>query len=344
MGPEADQEKQGTILEIIRMSTEDGPGLRTTVFFKGCPLRCSWCHNPESIRPEPQVQWIGTKCIGCGTCLEICPEKVLSRTDKGIAINRSLCTGCGTCAEECPAMAMELLGRRWKVSDLADELVKDRAYFEQSGGGVTLSGGEAAMQHEFCLALLKELQKRGIETALDTCGQLPRSLFAGLLPHVDLLLYDLKEIDPEKHRRFTGAGNEKILANLIYAAGYKKTHPSPGAIWIRTPIIPGATDTSENITGIGDFIRANLQGAIERWELCAFNNLCRNKYVRLGMDWPYACADLPEKSLMEGLSRTARSRVSPLTVSWCGSTRLERREDHPSAAKVEKDIVSRPGC
>ena len=155
------QMQKGNILEIIRMSTEDGPGIRTTVFFKGCSLSCRWCHNPESISPKPQIQWIQTSCIGCGICVETCPEKALAQTPQGIAINRALCTGCGLCTEECPTTAMELLGKKWTVHDLACELVKDRVYFEQSGGGVTLSGGEAALQHDFCLALLKELRGRG---------------------------------------------------------------------------------------------------------------------------------------------------------------------------------------
>jgi len=191
---------KGTILEIIRMSTEDGPGLRTTVFFKGCPLHCQWCHNPESISVKPQIQWMQTICIGCGTCVNTCPVKALKQTEKGIVINRSLCNGCGLCTEECPATAMELLGKKWNVQDLACELVKDHAYFEQSGGGVTLSGGEASLQNDFCLALLKELRSRGIQTALDTCGQVSQVVLAELLPYVDILLYDLKEIDSENHK------------------------------------------------------------------------------------------------------------------------------------------------
>jgi pyruvate formate lyase activating enzyme len=335
---------QGTILEIIRMSTEDGPGLRTTVFFKGCSLGCSWCHNPESISFKPQIQWLGTSCIGCGICVNTCPEKALEKSEKGIIINRPLCNGCGLCTEQCPSTAMELLGKKWDVHDLACELVKDRAYFENSGGGVTLSGGEAALQNGFCLALLKELKGKGIQTALDTCGQVSQEFLASLLPYVDILLYDLKEIETEKHKKFTGAGNEKILANAIFAANYKKTHPSLKALWIRTPVIPGATDTEENIRGIGDFISANLQGAIDRWELCAFNNLCRDKYARLGIDWPFAQTELMGKSLMEELSLIAKSRVAPSLVCWSGLTRLEQRNNDKLTEKTESKGISIPGC
>ena len=222
MEQETKKDTSGTILEIIRMSTEDGPGIRTTVFFKGCSLNCSWCHNPESISFNPQIQWLGLSCIGCGICVKTCPGNALVQMEKGIIINRSLCNGCGLCAEECPTTAMELLGKKWNVQNLADELVKDRAYFEPSGGGVTLSGGEAALQNDFCLALLKELRSRRIQTALDTCGQLSQTALASLLPYVDILLYDLKEIDMGKHKKFTGSGNETILANAVFVADFKK--------------------------------------------------------------------------------------------------------------------------
>ena len=151
-------------------------------------------------------------------------------------------------------------------------------------------------------------------------------MLASLLPYVDILLYDLKEIETEKHKKFTGSGNEKILANAIFAANYKKTHLFPKTIWIRTPVIPGATDTAENIRGIGDFIHTNLQGAVTRWELCSFNNLCRDKYKRLAINWQFTHTELPEKSLMEELSLIAKSIVAPSIVCWSGSTRLSETQ------------------
>jgi pyruvate formate lyase activating enzyme len=318
---------EGTILEIIRMSTEDGPGLRTTVFFKGCPLTCDWCHNPESISPKPQIQWIGTNCIGCGICVDTCPEKALDKTKNGIKIKRTLCNGCGECAKECPTTAMELLGKKWKVGELADELVKDRVYFEQSGGGVTLSGGEAAMQHDFSLSLLKELKKRGIQTALDTCGQIPLKTLTELLPFADILLFDIKEIDTAKHRQFTGSENERILDNAVFAANYIKNSIPRKIFWIRTPVIPGATDTPENIRGIGEFISTHLHKTVNRWELCSFNNLCRDKYRRLEIDWPYANTELQKKTVMEELCAIAKIAAPSTIVCWSGVTKLEENSE-----------------
>ena len=335
---------KGTILEIIRMSTEDGPGIRTSIFFKGCPLTCSWCHNPESISAKPQIQWIQSRCIGCGICVDTCPEKALEQASEGITINRAVCRGCGLCTAECPTTAMELLGKKWSVPDLASEVVKDRVFFEQSGGGVTLSGGEPTMQKDFCLSLLKELRGRGIATALDTCGQVSESVLAQLLPYVDVLLYDLKEIDSKKHKTFTGAGNEKILANAAFAAHFKKTHPYPKTLWLRTPVIPGTTDRADNIRGIGNFIRDNLNGAVDRWELCAFNNLCRDKYTRLAMDWPFAGRELPEQSFMEELTRIAQNCVPQMPVCWSGSTKLQQSTNQKQPGRNKDAGIPLSGC
>jgi len=343
-----DNAVKGRVLEIMRMSTEDGPGIRTTVFLKGCSLACAWCHNPESIKPGPQLQWVPTTCIGCGICVKTCPRGALAMTDSGICIDRDACRACGTCAAECPSTAMELMGAEWTAEDLAKELLKDRAYFEQSGGGVTLSGGEAALQHEFCAELLKILRNEGIHTALDTCGMVPRASLEKLLPLVNLVLFDIKEVDSEKHRVFTGSGNEKILESAKFVAAYVKEHLHPHHLWIRTPLIPGATATRENVTGIGAFIAANLEGAVERWELCAFNNLCRDKYARLGIDWEFADAKLLSREEMESFAETARaSGVDPAVVSWSGSTLLDtgsgsaRRDD---GTDVKSQMIIKNGC
>ena len=195
----------GTILHLQRLSTEDGPGIRTTVFYKGCPLNCTWCHNPESVSIQPQVQWVGVHCIGCHTCIDVCPQHGLSATARRvfIAIGK-LCTACGTCVDACPSNAMEMLGKQVTPAELVDELLKDRAYFEKSGGGVTLSGGEPTLQPAFTLELLMQLKLQGIQTALDTCGLCSQDTLADLLPWVDVLLFDLKLADSTQHKAWTG--------------------------------------------------------------------------------------------------------------------------------------------
>jgi pyruvate formate lyase activating enzyme len=320
--------KPGRILHLQRLSTEDGPGIRTTVFFKGCPLHCAWCHNPESISPEPQVQWLENRCIGCRTCLDACPNGCLAMTDARVQIDRRCCQGCGTCAEACPGNAMELLGKAVTVEELVAEVEKDRVYYEASGGGVTASGGEPALQPAFVAAFLARLREVGITTALDTCGLASRHSLVKILPHVDLVLFDLKEIDPEKHRAFTGQGNEAILDALLFVRDHLAQQASATRLWIRTPLIPGATATAENLAGLGAFMVGNLAGAVGRWELCAFNNLCRDKYRRLGMDWPYANTPLlTEGELRELEACAAASGVDPGIVIATGATRSGETTD-----------------
>jgi pyruvate formate lyase activating enzyme len=312
------------ILEIQRMSTEDGPGLRTTVFFKGCSLKCRWCHNPESISPRPQVYWIENRCIGCRTCMDLCPEQALTLTPEGVQIDRELCDGCGQCATECPSTAMEFLGRKWSLEDLLGEVLKDRAYFATSNGGITVSGGEPGLQAKFVAPFLERLQKAGIHTALDTCGMYTGTLLDGLLAHARLVLYDLKHSDPDRHKALTGHSNQRVLENAIRAAQFISSCVEEKQMWIRTPIIPQATDTAENIGGIGRFIADNLNGVVSRWELCAFNNLCTDKYRRLDMAWPYGDCPLPDRSHMEHLAEVAQtSGVDPAIVHWSGATNME---------------------
>jgi pyruvate formate lyase activating enzyme len=333
------------ILNIQRMSTEDGPGIRTTVFFKGCGLSCSWCHNPESISSKPQIQWIENKCIGCKTCESVCPEHALSLSSEGMIINREMCTGCGLCASECPSTAMELLGKTWELGELLDEVVKDRAYFESSGGGITVSGGDPTVQAGFVECFLKECRERGLHTALDTCGLCNTRALDKLLPYTDLVLYDLKEIDSSLHERFTGNSNEKIFENIRYIRDYIRQHDNVPQLWLRTPLIPGATATEENISGLGAFIARELSDVAARWELCSFNNLCRDKYRRLGLDWQFKNEQLLTREFLEKLTETAkRSGIEPGLVQWTGATRVETRIEDRDTADKKPSLRLVKGC
>lgn len=284
---ETGEKSKGAILRIQRMLTEDGPGIRSTVFFKGCPLHCVWCHNPEGISPKIQIHQVLTRCIGCRSCIEACAAGALTAGTAGIAIDREKCTNCLACVEICPSTAMEAYGETGELDTLVRELQKDRVYFKKSGGGVTLSGGEPLMQAAFAKDLCTALKHSGISTALDTCGQCTGDTFNDLLPLTDLVLYDVKVLDFKLHREFTGAGNERILENLVRLAKQVCERGMPKELWVRTPLIPGCTATGENIRAIGMFIKKNLGAAVSRWELCAFNNLCVDKYDGLGIDWRF---------------------------------------------------------
>ena len=311
------------ILHLQRLSTEDGPGIRTTVFFKGCPLHCLWCHNPESISTQPQTQWIETRCIGCGTCLETCPNGALSRAQDGrILIDRGICQGCGDCAAACPTNAMELLGIHANLDDLVQELLKDRAYFG-TDGGVTASGGEPTLQSEFLTRLFARLQAEGIHTALDTCGVCSLETLQTILPYTNLVLFDLKLINGQEHVALTGQNNKRVLSNLQSVTALLRDQFPQTGLWIRTPLIPGTTTLDSNLLEIGAFLK-QLDGQVSRWELCAFNNLCRDKYRRLGLEWQYAETPLMTQAELDRCLEIARSSLfDPDRVLVTGAAKPE---------------------
>jgi pyruvate formate lyase activating enzyme len=323
-----------TVFNVQRMSTDDGPGLRTTVFVKGCSLECSWCHNPEGMSAKPQVVWHDSKCIGSRACDAVCPEAAVRRVGEEIEIDRSSCNLCGDCVDQCPSGALELWGVCWSLDDLVREVAKDRSYFETSDGGVTVSGGEPALRTPFVASFLERCRALGMHTALDTCGMCSPSALLALAAHADLVLYDLKEIDSDRHVRFTGQPNEKILANLRALAEQMRRAPLPAELWIRTPLIPGATLTEENIQGIGEFIARELSDVVTRWELCAFNNLATDKYQRLGLRWEFEGAELMAEADLRRFEDVARrSGVDPGIVLATGRTRMERAEDDQPASQ-----------
>jgi pyruvate formate lyase activating enzyme len=288
---------EGLVLNIQRMSTEDGPGLRTSVFFKGCPLACRWCHNPESISFKKEHEWFPARCMMCGTCEAACEKKALSFAGDKLTVDYSKCVKCMKCVLMCPTGALEAKGISYTADELFDEIIKDRAYFGAEGG-VTLSGGEALGQPAFAGKLLEKLKAQGIHTAVDTCGQVKFEVFEKVYDNVSLFLYDLKLMGSAEHKRYTGHGNEMILDNLIKLSEVMRERGGAG-LWIRTPLIPGATDGDENIRAIAEFIENNTADVLERWELLEFNNLCASKYERLGKSWEYKSAQKQSAKKLE---------------------------------------------
>ena len=322
----AQRSHKGRVLNIQRMSTEDGPGIRTTVFLKGCSLACTWCHNPESLAAKSETVWQGWKCIDCRSCAETCPEGAISYGPDAVAIDRALCRACGTCAEDCPGAAMQVLGQEYSVDALVDEVAKDRAFFEKSGGGITVSGGEPTLQAPFVAAFLERVRaQHNVHVALDTCGMCNEQALDSLLDHSDLVLFDLKEIDPANHERLTGHSNAQILQNLSHVKRRIETRRRPLGLWIRTPLVPGATATEANLSGIGAFLALHgLDKLVQRWELCAFNNLCQQQYRRLGKPWQFEDQPLMEQRDITRLENVARqSGVDPQIVFATGAARAE---------------------
>jgi len=271
------------IFDIRQYSIHDGPGVRTTVFFKGCPLECRWCCNPESQAGRSELVWVGERCLGCDLCLSVCEKSALGgAADGGRTIDRERCDCCGACARRCPGEALNLIGRRVSVDEVLEEVARDALYFEASGGGLTLSGGEPLAQPDFAAELLRRYKReeRGGHTAVETCGFVAWSVIERVAPDVDLFLYDLKHVDPEEHRRLTGEGNQLVLDNArrLAAAGY--------AMVMRLPLIAGVNDRREQLEAAADFI-LSLPG-VRRLDLLPYHRLGEPKYRRLGKAYPLA--------------------------------------------------------
>lgn len=263
----------GIVFDIKRFSLHDGPGIRTTVFLKGCGLHCPWCHNPESQNPRPELMLRPELCVRCGACVVTCPQGAIAWDGERYVTDRGLCTQCGECTSVCYAEAREIVGREMTVDAVMAEIMRDAAFYDESGGGVTFSGGEPLLQGEFLLALLQACKAQGLHTALDTCGYAPTSTLSAVRQHVDLFLYDVKLMDDQRHRQVTGVSNGPILDHLrLLAADGQR-------VILRVPVIPQVNDDEENIRQIAALARG--LPSIERIDLLAYHRIGNNKYDRL---------------------------------------------------------------
>lgn len=280
---------ENLIFDIKRYAINDGPGIRVVVFFKGCNLHCVWCHNPESISGKAERMYTQSKCIRCESCVEACPENAISLTTEGIVTDTGLCLLCGKCAEVCPSAAIVMSGKKMHVDEIMDIIEKERIFFDQSGGGVTFSGGEPLLHKELLIALLDECGKRGIHRAVDTAGNVKTETILEVAARTDLFLYDLKLMDPALHHQWTNAGNELILYNL-------KAIADTGAdIIIRIPLIGGLNDSEENIRQTAEFI-AGLAGNVKEVHLLPYHNIAKHKYAKLGREDGFEKLKEPDKN------------------------------------------------
>jgi len=295
------------VSDIQRFSVHDGPGIRTTVFLKGCQMRCRWCHNPESFSAEPQLQLFPDKCIGCEACINACPNHAHARQDDGRIFKRALCAACGNCSRCCYAEALVLVGREMTADDVLADVMHDKAYYLDSHGGVTLSGGEPLCQVDFARDILRLCQSEGIHTAIETNLAWPWQHVASVLDVTDLVIADIKVMDPEEHVKWTEVSNEQVLDNVL------RLERSEKPLIVRTPVVPGVNDTPEQIGAIADFI-APLS-CLVCYDLLPLHPLGAGKYESLGMDCRAADLPMPSAAAMRKLAEEARERGITVRVA-----------------------------
>lgn len=284
----------GVIFDIRKYSIHDGPGIRTAVFLKGCPLSCWWCHNPEGRSPDIEIIQRDNRCIRCGACLSVCETGATYQHNDEILLDRARCTLCGACVDECYAEARQLVGRRMSVTQVMTEIEADLPFYEQSNGGVTFSGGEPLMQPRFLKALLSACRQQGIHTALDTCGYASWNLIDGLRQDVNLFLYDIKVLDDPLHRKFTGVSNRLILDNL------RRLSQCGSNIIVRFPLIPGLNDNDEQVRQLAELV--NSLSNVSEIDILPYHSSAINKYNSLGLDYSLEGLASPQDEQLQNIA------------------------------------------
>ncbi len=305
--------QKGIIFDIQRWSLHDGPGIRTNVFLKGCPLSCSWCSNPESQYGNLELAFFQDKCISCGSCQTNCPHGAITLQEDGVQIDYHICrTTCYQnmqnqspfgCTQTCYARALEIMGQSCTAEEVIEEVMKDEEIYKTSGGGLTVTGGEPLFQPDFLLELLTCAKGKNLHTAMETCMYGSWDVIKTCLPYIDFLFMDLKLLDDEKHRKYTGVSNRIILENIKRTAEYAQEHALD--IVIRTPVIPGINDRPEDIRAMASWIKDNLPG-VERYQLLPYHRLGRGKYHNIGKTYDLSEVQPPSKSTMEQLEQEIR--------------------------------------